>query len=91
MCDESVIEILNYHPLAHIQVRYCHSLTEEERKELRLFSQQRKRDALGRGAVKQLAANQQCENVSNNIKYFHTRKCPIELELPIELLNKNMK
>lgn len=47
------------------QVRYCHSLTEEERKELRLFSQQRKRDALGRGGAKQLVANQQCEGVSN--------------------------
>jgi hypothetical protein len=47
-----------------LQVRYCHSLTDEERKELRLFSAQRKREALGRGAVKQLTANQQCEAVS---------------------------
>lgn len=59
-CDESLIDFsLNY-----LQVRYCHSLTEEERKELRLFSSQRKRDALGRGVVKQLAVNQQCEGVS---------------------------
>jgi len=46
------------------QVRYCHSLTDEERKELRLFSAQRKREALGRGAVKQLVANQKCDGVS---------------------------
>ena len=34
--------------------RYCNSLSEDEKKELRLFSAQRKRDALGRGTVKQL-------------------------------------
>lgn len=46
------------------QVRYCHSLTDEERKELRLFSAQRKREALGRGSVKQLTASRPCEGVS---------------------------
>lgn len=46
------------------QVRYCHSLTDEERKELRLFSAQRKREALGRGSVKQLAISRPCEGVS---------------------------
>lgn len=46
------------------QVRYCHSLTDEERKELKLFSAQRKREALGRGTVKQLANNQICDGVS---------------------------
>ena len=34
--------------------RYCNSLSEDEKKELRLFSAQRKRDALGRGTVKQM-------------------------------------
>lgn len=62
VCDEIVIESR----IAFLQVRYCHSLTEEERKELRLFSAQRKRESLGRGAVKQLTANQQCEGVSWN-------------------------
>lgn len=52
------------------QVRYCHSLSDEERKELRLFSAQRKRDALGRGSVKQIQVNQQCEGVSH--KSFHS-------------------
>ncbi|XP_072928418.1 prickle-like protein 2b isoform X2 [Hemitrygon akajei] len=34
------------------QVRYCNSLDEEEKKELRLFSSQRKRESLGRGTVR---------------------------------------
>lgn len=51
-----------------MQVRYCHSLSDEERKELRLFSAQRKREALGRGVVKQIPVNQQCEGVSNKFR-----------------------
>lgn len=54
-----------------MQVRYCHSLSDEERKELRLFSAQRKREALGRGSVKQIQANQQCEGVSNKFHGAH--------------------
>ena len=49
-------------------VSYCNSLSEDEKKELRLFSAQRKRDALGRGTVKQmpvtLAKPASCECVS---------------------------
>lgn len=58
-----------------MQVRYCHSLSDEERKELRLFSAQRKREALGRGSVKQLQTNQQCEGVSQvvNFKASHNQ------------------
>ena len=48
----------------HPQVRYCHSLTDEERKELKLFSAQRKREALGRGTVKQITTTLICERVS---------------------------
>lgn len=55
------------------QVRYCHSLSDEERKELRLFSAQRKREALGRGAVKQIQVNQKCEGVSNKFHCFHNQ------------------
>lgn len=47
-----------------LQVRYCHSLTDEERKELRIFSSQRKREALGRGTVRQLMNMRPCEGVS---------------------------
>lgn len=50
-----------------LQVRYCHSLTDEERKELRLFSTQRKRDALGRGNVRQLMSARPCDGVSTAI------------------------
>ena len=47
--------------------RYCNNLSEDEKKELRLFAAQRKRDALGRGAVKQMPVTLQapikCDNV----------------------------
>ncbi|XP_069759202.1 prickle-like protein 1 isoform X2 [Narcine bancroftii] len=36
------------------QLRYCQSLSEDEKKELQLFSAQRKKEALGRGTIKQL-------------------------------------
>ncbi|MEQ2211489.1 hypothetical protein XENOCAPTIV_003570, partial [Xenoophorus captivus] len=40
-------------------VRYCQSLSEEEKKELQMFSLQRKKEALGRGAVKLTPRNLQ--------------------------------
>ncbi|CAH1640037.1 unnamed protein product [Spodoptera littoralis] len=43
------------------KVRYCHALSDEERKELRLFSAQRKREALGRGQARQLHAPAPCD------------------------------
>ena len=53
--------------------RYCNNLREDEKKELRLFSAQRKRDALGRGTVKQmpvtLSSPAKCDNVSFHIIY----------------------
>lgn len=36
------------------QVRYCQTLSEEEKKELHMFSVQRKKEALGRGTLKLL-------------------------------------
>lgn len=62
-----------------LQVRYCHSLSDEERKELRLFSAQRKREALGRGAVKQIPINQQCEGVSHKFSTFRNRNETLRL------------
>lgn len=58
----------------YFQVRYCHSLSDEERKELRLFSAQRKREALGRGTVKQITTSRPCDGVSSisNIYIFNT-------------------
>lgn len=51
------------------QVRYCQSLSEEEKKELLMFSTQRKKEALGRGTVKLLPRNLQksiCEHVCSS-------------------------
>uniref|UniRef100_T1GVW6 PET domain-containing protein n=1 Tax=Megaselia scalaris TaxID=36166 RepID=T1GVW6_MEGSC len=50
------------------KVRYCHSLTDEERKELRLFSSQRKREALGRGAVRLLSDERPCKGHGRKLK-----------------------
>ncbi|XP_070127357.1 prickle-like protein 1 isoform X2 [Equus przewalskii] len=38
-----------------LKVRYCQSLSEEEKKELQVFSAQRKKEALGRGTIKLLS------------------------------------
>uniref|UniRef100_A0A1A7Z8M8 Prickle-like 1a n=2 Tax=Iconisemion striatum TaxID=60296 RepID=A0A1A7Z8M8_9TELE len=39
------------------EIRYCQTLSEEEKKELHMFSVQRKKEALGRGTVKLLPRN----------------------------------
>uniref|UniRef100_A0AAV2IUE4 Prickle-like protein 1 n=1 Tax=Knipowitschia caucasica TaxID=637954 RepID=A0AAV2IUE4_KNICA len=52
------------------EVRYCHSLTEEEKHELQMFSSQRKREALGRGTPKILPRALQhtrCEHCGGGI------------------------
>nr|XP_061809314.1 prickle-like protein 1 [Nerophis lumbriciformis] len=52
------------------EVRYCQSLTEEENRELHMFSAQRKREALGRGTPKILPRALQhtrCENCGGGI------------------------
>ncbi|GAB6019401.1 hypothetical protein CHUAL_000982 [Chamberlinius hualienensis] len=63
-------QLLQQLPPHDSEVRYCSGLGEEEKKELRLFSAQRKREALGRGSVKQLPVTPQntslaCENCQN--------------------------
>ena len=61
-------QLLHQLPPHDNEVRYCSSLSEDEKKELRLFSAQRKREALGRGTVRQLpVANPiptSCHNVN---------------------------
>ena len=61
--------------------RYCNNLREDEKKELRLFAAQRKRDALGRGAVRQMPVTLQapikCSNVSVVTAITDVVKCPI--------------
>jgi prickle len=42
-------------PSSPVKVRYCQSLSEEEKKELQVFSAQRKKEALGRGTIKLLS------------------------------------
>ncbi|XP_018602563.1 prickle-like protein 1a [Scleropages formosus] len=52
------------------EVRYCQSLSEEEKKELQMFSMQRKKEALGRGALKILPRalmHTICEQCGENI------------------------
>lgn len=54
-------------------MRYCQSLSEEEKKELLMFSVQRKKEALGRGTVKLLPRNllnSICEHVSLSCVYY---------------------
>uniref|UniRef100_A0A3B3ZIB3 Uncharacterized protein n=1 Tax=Periophthalmus magnuspinnatus TaxID=409849 RepID=A0A3B3ZIB3_9GOBI len=45
-------QLLHQLPAHDSEPQYCNSLDEAEKKELRAFSQQRKRDNLGRGAVR---------------------------------------
>ncbi|XP_034731439.1 prickle-like protein 2 isoform X2 [Etheostoma cragini] len=45
-------QLLHQLPTHDSESQYCNSLNEEEKKELRLFSQQRKRESLGRGVVR---------------------------------------
>ncbi|KAM7411430.1 hypothetical protein PAMA_021429 [Pampus argenteus] len=45
-------QLLHQLPAHDSEPQYCNTLDEEEKKELRLFSQQRKRENLGRGVVR---------------------------------------
>ncbi|XP_029472145.1 prickle-like protein 1 [Rhinatrema bivittatum] len=66
------------------EMRYCQSLSEEEKKELQMFSAQRKKEALGRGAIKLLsravmhAVCEQCGDKINGgeIAVFASRAGP---------------
>lgn len=54
-----VRQLLQQLPPHDNEVRYCNSLSEEEKHELRMFSAQRKREALGRGNVRPLPLTMQ--------------------------------
>ena len=47
-------QLLHQLPPHDNESRYCNSLNDDEVKELKLFSQQRKRESLGRGIAKQI-------------------------------------
>lgn len=52
-----------------VKVRYCQTLSEEEKKELQVFSAQRKKEALGRGTIKLLSRavmHAVCEQVAGS-------------------------
>ncbi|KAL0278904.1 UNVERIFIED_CONTAM: hypothetical protein PYX00_000584 [Menopon gallinae] len=76
-----VRQLLQQLPPHDNEVRYCHGLSEEERKELRLFSAQRKREALGRGSARQLTTHMPCdacgeELSSGDMSVFASRAGP---------------
>nr|XP_039264149.1 uncharacterized protein LOC120339971 isoform X1 [Styela clava] len=50
-------QLLQQLPPHDNEVRYCNELSEEERQELKLFSEQRKHDALGRGTARSFPHN----------------------------------
>ena len=59
-------QLLQQLPPHDNEVRYCNGLNDDEKKELRLFSARRKREALGRGSVRPLPITMQeivCEQV----------------------------
>ncbi len=59
-------QLLHQLPPHDNEARYCNGLSDEEKKELRLFSSRRKREALGRGSVRTLPLNMEgiaCEQV----------------------------
>ena len=60
-------QLLQQLPPHDNEVRYCNGLSHDEKKELRMFSSRRKREALGRGSVRPLPASVQgvrCTRVS---------------------------
>ncbi|KAK3101185.1 hypothetical protein FSP39_001608 [Pinctada imbricata] len=54
-----VRQLLQQLPPHDNEERYCNTLSEEEKRELRMFSAQRKREALGRGSVRPLPLTMQ--------------------------------
>ncbi len=60
------------------QPQYCNSLDDEEKKELRLFSQQRKRENLGRGVVRLFPVTMTgaiCQQVEQHFYFLFRKRC----------------
>lgn len=75
-------QLLQQLPPHDNEVRYCSSLSEDEKKELRLFSAQRKREALGRGTVRQLPVSNPVPTSCTQVKEGQPLKrwmarCPV--------------
>ncbi|XP_059078676.1 protein prickle-like isoform X3 [Tigriopus californicus] len=64
-------QLLQQLPPHDNETRFCNNLSEDEKKELRLFANQRKREALGRGSVKQMPVTLQnpmkCDNCPSHV------------------------
>ncbi|XP_054711766.1 protein prickle-like [Uloborus diversus] len=62
-------QLLHQLPPHDNEGRYCNALSEEEARELRLFSQQRKKEALGRGTPRQLLQDgpMPCKNCEESV------------------------
>ena len=58
-------------------------MSEDEKKELRLFSAQRKRDALGRGTVKQVPVTIQCPSSCDGVS--------LKILIDIRIVISNMR
>ena len=59
-------QLLHQLPPQDTEVRYCHGLSDEEKRELRLFSAQRRHDALGRATVLPVTISTKCRQVITN-------------------------
>ena len=57
-------QLLRQLPPQDTEVRYCHGLSDEEKRELRLFSAQRRHDSLGRGTVLPISVPNDCHQVN---------------------------
>ena len=68
--------------------RYCNNLSEDEKKELRLFSAQRKRDALGRGTVKQVPVTIPCPSSCDGVSL---KRFSIRIPKSKEFIEKQKK
>lgn len=69
--------------------KYCRALSEDEKNELRIFNEQQRHNALGRGAARQLPLTQSplpCRGVSIKEKTFSSS--PEEKRLPHLKLTK---
>ena len=66
-------QLLQQLPPHDNEVRYCNGLSDEEKKELRLFSARRKRESLGRGSVRPLPLTLQgtvCQQVGVGVGWM---------------------
>jgi len=59
-------QLLRQLPPQDTEVRYCHGLSDEEKRELRLFSAQRRHDSLGRATVLPITVSNRCHQVIHN-------------------------